>query len=270
MAGNRINKEQIFKLAKEIAFNGQLPTALKIRAKLTSGSMVTIQKYLQEWKKECFKNAFSHKELNLGIHNSELIEKNRVLEQILNKKTAQIEHYIKELIDAEKKNIALKEEINQLQTSNQKLLLSLNAAEAANIALDKVIQNIQNNLDLHHDQTIQKMQQTIDNLMLELKTLNENSIAALRETSNQGHEALMQEKVNSINLQTKIDILTKELLQSKKQLHEAIMISQVQNRSLSRKNEELQKIIQEHGLSKSPQLDESSLLLANGVAAYGK
>ena len=55
------------------------------------------------------------------------------------------------------------------------------------------------------------MQQTIDDLRLELKTINETSIAALRETSNKGHELLMQEKVNSINFQAKIDSVTRLL-----------------------------------------------------------
>ena len=115
------------------------------------------------------------------------------------------------------------------------------------------------------------MQQTIDDLRLELKTANETSIAALRETSNKGHETLMHEKVNSINLQAKIDNLNKELLESKKQVHETIMTAQVQIRSLSRQNEQLQKIIQDHGLEKSPQLEEvGSLQFSKGSASCGK
>ena len=81
----------------------------------------------------------------------------------------------------------------------------------------------------------------------------------------------MQERVISINLQAKIDNLTKELLESKKQSVEAIMASQVQIRSLSRQNEQLQKIIQGYGLDASPQSEEGdSLQFTKEMAAYGK
>ena len=81
----------------------------------------------------------------------------------------------------------------------------------------------------------------------------------------------MQEKVNSINLQTKIDNLTKELLDSKKKAYEASMTAQVQNRSLSRQNEQLQKIIEENGLDKLLSAAEgSSLAFTNGAAIDGK
>jgi len=134
LARNGINKEQIFKAAKEIAVSGQLPTALKLRARLGIGSIVTIQKYLQEWKIVCFKNAFSYKELNLdSYNNNELVEKTRTLEQALSKQITQIEHYVQELINAEKTNIALKEEVHQLQATIQELQLKLTKEEAIGV-----------------------------------------------------------------------------------------------------------------------------------------
>lgn len=272
MSRKGISKQQIFQETKEIVFSNQIPTAFKIRAKLKTGSIATIQKYLQEWKMDCFKNDFLHKELNLTkYNNSELAEKNSTLEQELNKQLSKNEHYAQELIYTEKANIELKEEKHQLNFTNQKLQLKLSAAEKTNNALEHVTQKIQNELNLNTNETIQKMQQIIDGLRLELKTVNETSIIALRETSNQGHEALMQEKVTSINLQAKIDSLTKELLESKKQFNEAIKIAKVQIRTLSRQNEQLQKIIQEQNLDKSTQLEEgSSVQFSKGVVAYGK
>ena len=106
-------------------------------------------------------------------------------------------------------------------------------------------QEINNRLDANDNKIIQKMQQTIDDLRMELKTLNETSLTALRETSNKGHETLMQEKVIIVNLQAKIDSLNKELLESKKQLNEALIVNQVQTRPLLRQIEWQQKIIQE-------------------------
>ncbi len=277
MARKGVNKQQIFEIAKEIAFsNNQLPTALSIRAKLTTGSMSTIQKYLQEWKMNCIKKACLNKELNVVstyIPNrlNESDEKNRSLEQSLSKQVKKNEYYAQELISVEKTNVELKEENRQLNFTNQELQLKLSTAEKTNNALEQITQKLQHELNLNINATIQKMQQAIDDLRLELKTLNETSINALRETSNQGHQALMQERVVSINLQAKIDSLTKEFLESKKQSDEAKIIAQVQIRSLSRQNEQLQKIIQEYGLYKLPQSEEvASLQFSNGVAAYGK
>lgn len=263
MSRKGISKQQIFQEIKEIVFSNQNPTAFKIRAKLKTGSIATIQKYLQEWKINCFK-----RELNLDDRCNEIIEKNRLLEQRLSKQISKNENYVQELIDTEKANLAIKEQNNSLQTMVTSLQQDLQQYKAVNSKLEEWYQKLYIFIDNNNNQIIKEQQKIINDLRQELKTLNETSIAALRETSNQGHEALMQERVISINLQAKIDSLTKELLQSKKQLHEAIMTSQVQNRSLSRQNEELQKIIQD--LEKLPELEGSSLQLANGVAAHGK
>jgi len=273
MPRNGISKQKVIQAIKEMLLNDHVPTTLKLREKLKSGSASTIQKYLQEWRKNCFKNANFDLSENTDInpYNNELLEKYRILEQNLNKQINKNEHYAQELINAEKNNVAFKEENHQLQIANQELKLKLTAADSANNTLLQTTQKIQNQLDLNTNTIIQEMQQTIDDLRLELKTLNETYINALRETSTQGHEALMQEKVNSINLQTKIDNLTKELLDSKKKAYEASMTAQVQNRSLSRQNEQLQKIIEENGLDKLLSAAEgSSLVFTNGAAVDGK
>lgn len=259
---NKITKIDVNNLADLIASRGEIPTIAAIRAELQGrGSETTIHNYLKEWKKD---KLLAKQGLNAVISNQELflIEEKRDLEQALHQQITKNENYAKEIIQAEN---------SKLHLSNQELRFSLTAAQAANDALEKVMQKIQKELNLNTNENIQKMQQTIDNLRQEIKILNETSIYALRDTSNQGHEVLMQEKVNSINLQAKIDSLTKELLASKKQLHEAIMTAQVQNRSLSRQNEQLQRIIQQHGLDKlleaEPMIDSNS---NNEVAVYGK
>ena len=270
MSKTCITKQDVQKIANQLAVAGLIPTQKLVRNRLGKGSGGTIQKYLSEWKQECFKNFASLNKI-VAIDNNSLLEEHRFLKLELQKQLERNEHYAQELIDAEKANIDLKEENHQLKLLNQDLQLSLTEAKATNNVLKQVTEKIQNELNLNANQTIQKLRQTIDDLRLELKTLNETSIAALRETSNQGHEVLMQEKVNSINLQAKIDALTKELLESKKQLNETIMTTQVQNRSLTRKNEELQKIIQEHSLKKSPQLEgKASLEFTKGAVVYGK
>ena len=274
MARKGISKQQIFKVAKEIVAAGALPTATKIRTILRTGSMSTIQRHLQAWKKNCFKYAnLNENIINIDNqkNNNEILAKLRILEQTLNKKCTQNEHYAQELIQAEKTNIFLQEENNQLQKQLQAVQLELNELKNINSYLDQITTEIKNKLENNDNKTIQNLQYNIETLKAELKKLNETCLETLRETSTKGHEALMQEKVASINLQAKIDSLTKELIESKKQLHEAIMTAQVQIRSLSRQNEQLQKIIREHDLGKIPILDqELSLDLTKEVTVYGK
>lgn len=274
-----ITEQQVINTAKLLVINCKPLTVASVRLHLgTHGSDSTIHKYLKKWKEECLKKAATALAQNTGLdtqlkvrNDYDFLEEKDSLIQALNRKTAQIEHYAQQLIDAEKANIDLKEKIHQLESDITKLQYELTEVKSVKNNLAQINKEMQNKLDINRNEAIQKMQITIDDLRLELKTLSETSINALRETSNQGHEALMQERVVSINLQAKIDSLTKELLESKKQSHEAIMVAQVQNRSLTRQNDQLQKIIQEHCLDKLPQLEEGlSLQFSKKVAAYGK
>lgn len=267
-----LTKQEIFAAANKLASAGNIPTLIKVREHLGTGSKGTIHKYFNEWKRECFKN-FSNLNKVIAIDNNNLLEEHRILKLDLQKQLTQNEYYAQELIVTEKANIGLKEENRQLQVANQELQLRLSGAEATNRALEQVMQEITHRLDLNDQKTISNLQQTIADLRAELKTLNETSLTAIRETSTKGHEALMQEKVTSINLQAKIDLLNKELLESHKQLNNAIITSRVQNGSLLRKIEQLEKIIQEHlGLEKLQQVEGSGVRLnSNKVGrAYGK
>lgn len=271
LARKGINKQQVLQAIKEIVFSGQLPKICNLRTKLKVGSITTIQKYLYEWKIACFKNAFLPKE-NFDIYdNHELVEKNHKLEQILSEKITQNEHYVQELINAEKINIVLKEKTRQLQLELQELQLKLSIAEATNNAVEQLTQRLQNQLDLTNNEVINKMQHTIDDLRIELKTVNETSLSALRDTSTQGHEALMQEKLISINLQAKLDGLTKELAEKNKQLELFELKTQVQVRSLQRQikvqQQALQRFITPEELSELIQGLAPNLLLSD---SYGK
>jgi hypothetical protein len=267
-----LTKQEIFATANKLASAGNIPTLIKVREHLGTGSKGTIHKYFNEWKRECFKN-FSNLNKVIAIDNNNLLEEHRILKLDLQKQLTQNEYYAQELLVTEKANIGLKEENRQLQVANQELQLRLSGAEATNRALEQVMQEITHRLDLNDQKTISNLQQTIADLRAELKTLNETSLTTIRETSTKGHEALMQEKVTSINLQAKIDLLNKELLEIHKQLNNAIITSQVQNGSLLRKIEQLEKIIQEHlGLEKLQQVEGSGVRLnSNKVGmAYGK
>lgn len=240
-----ISEQQVVNAANLLANSGKSLTLAAIRIHLgAKGSNSTIHKYLKKWKHECFKQGSNQQNSSEPYNN--YMEGKRILEQTLNKKTIQNEHYAQELINTEKTNISLKEEIYQLKTTIQELQLNLSKAAAVNATFEQVTQKIQHDLNLSANATIQNMQQTIDDLRTELKKLNEQSLAAVRDTSITGHEALMQERVTNINLQAKIDSLTKELIDTKKQLNESLITVQVQNKSSLRQIEWMQKIIQEH------------------------
>ena len=261
---NKVMLEQIFTVASNIINTGKIPTLDQVRCYIGTGSKTTIHKYFKQWKYECLKkgSAVLNKIQQIDqeqLNYKELVEEKSTFKKMLNKQKEQNEYYAQELINAEKANIALKEENHQLQNANQGLQLKLTAAESTNHALDQVTKKIQNELNLNTNETIKKMQQTIDNLRTELKTLNEISLIAVRETSSKGHETLMQEKVTSINLQAKIDLLTKELLENKKQLELANSNAHLHAQSLKRQIEQQQKILKNY--LNSAQLQE----LAQGM-----
>ena len=268
-----ISEQQVINAATLLANSGKSLTLAAVRIHLgANGSDATIHKYLKKWKQECFKKGADQQHSFESYNN--YIEEKRILEQTLNKKCIQNEHYVQELINTEKANIALKEENRQLQAAKQELQLRLIAADATNKALEQLTQEITNRLDVHGSKDFSNQQQIINDLREELKTLNATSLIALRDASTKGHEALMQERVNSINLQTKVDSLYKELIDLKKQLSDTVLKHQIQTQTLLRQVNEQQKIIQDHiGMEKLSELVGEEVMLhfnnKPGVA-YGK
>lgn len=235
MARRGISKQEIFTTAKKLAAQGELPTAVKVRSLLATGSIATIQKYLKEWKTSCFNfNKDPINDLNATTTTHDLLESQRMLEQSLNQQIAKSENYAQELIQAEKTIVALKEENNKLQTTNQKLQLELKEVAAIKTILTQVNQEIQSRIELNNNQTIVQQQQLIVELQAELKELNDKSIKVMQELSSSSHEVLMQEKVNSINLQAKNELLMKELMERTKQLELLENQRQVQARLFKR------------------------------------
>ena len=92
---------------------------------------------------------------------------------------------------------------------------------------------------------IQK-QQFIEELQAELKELNTKSMNAMQELSNTGHEVLMQEKVHSINLQAKNELLTKELMESNKQLDATKLRAEFQVKVLQRQIKAQQQVLKNY------------------------
>lgn len=260
---NRVTRVDVHKAADRLSLRGEVPTIAAVRSELEGrGSETTIHNYLKEWKKS---KLLAKQELTLVSNNQELqlMAEKLELEQALQKQIAKNEHYAQELINAEKANVAFKEKIYQLEATIQGLNLELTKVTAVNHTLEKLTKEIEQKLAANENDTINKQKLLIDELQQELKNLHAKSMSAIQELSSKGHEALMQEKVSAINLQTKIDSLNKELAESKKQLHGSMLTSQVEIRSLSRQNQQLQKIIQENGLDKALSIDEKLSLSFN-------
>jgi hypothetical protein len=276
LARTGVSRQQIFTAAKEIAAAGRLPTAVNVRQVLATGSIVTIQKYLKEWKKSCFNQVNLRVDSNVNHHtnNEELIEQQRNLEQAINKQIAKNEHYAQELINAEKTNIALKETICQLQATNQQLQLELQETKAIKMTLAQVNLEIQTRLDTNNNDLINKQQLLINELRAELKELNVKSMLALQQTSSSSHELLMQEKLASMNLQEKINTMSKQLSELQQQLQTVNNKLAAKQQPLLRQIEWQQKIIQNHlGFEKLRQIEEEELRLkfnAQVQVAYGK
>jgi len=276
LARTGVSRQQIFTAAKEIAAAGRLPTAVNVRQVLATGSIVTIQKYLKEWKKSCFNQVNLRVDSNVNHHtnNEELIEQQRNLEQAINKQIAKNEHYAQELINAEKTNIALKETICQLQATNQQLQLELQDTKAIKMTLAQVNLEIQTRLDTNNNDLINKQQLLINELRAELKELNVKSMLALQQTSSSSHELLMQEKLASMNLQEKINTMSKQLSELQQQLQTVNNKLAAKQQPLLRQIEWQQKIIQNHlGFEKLRQIEEEELRLkfnAQVQVAYGK
>lgn len=260
---NRVTRVDVHEAADRLSLRGEVPTIAAVRSELEGrGSETTIHNYLKEWKKS---KLLAKQELTLVSNNQELqlMAEKLELEQALQKQIAKNEHYAQELINAEKANVAFKEKIYQLEATIQGLNLELTKVTAVNHTLEKLTKEIEQKLAANENDTINKQKLLIDELQQEVKNLHAKSMSAIQELSSKGHEALMQEKVSAINLQTKIDSLNKELAESKKQLHGSMLTSQVEIRSLSRQNQQLQKIIQENGLDKALSIDEKLSLSFN-------
>ena len=222
MARIGITKQQISKTAKEILNTGELPTATKIRAILMTGSLGTIQKYLKEWKKNCFDSSNYNSSLNLDIYNQknndELLEKQKTLEQTLNKQISKNEYYASELINVEKTIIKQTETNQQLQTTVQKLQNDLDSATKKKEALKYCYQKLTEAVASNHDITILQQEKTIESLRQEIQTINQTSFNAVQQVSFAGHDALLQEKVKTLNLEEKVKELQQLVVQQQNKL----------------------------------------------------
>jgi hypothetical protein len=241
MSRTSITRQDVFEAAQGLTAKGYTPTQDGVRHYLGKGSRGTIHKYLKEWKEACFKQG--GKKAHIETEDSKkLLEENRRLEQQSVKQLEQNKILSHDLLMAERELAKFREQngiqqkqLELLQQSHQELKEGYERIKAAfevmrgerETAIQKVLD------DKNH---------LIEKLREELKETHGENLAQTREWSYQNDEALMQEKVKSLNYQEQVKALREELKQMKLELEKAKNIVEPLKREVSRQK----KIIEEY------------------------
>ena len=213
-----ITEQQIIQAAQELANNGNIPTIRAIRKRLgCHGSNSTIHKYLFRWKQQCFIQ-IHEKIISSDLEEINLTEQHRALKVKLQQQLNHNETYAKELINAETTIIKLTETNQQLQATVQKLQNDLDLATKEKIILEDCYQKLTEAVASNRDATILQQEQTLESLRQEIQTINQTSFNAVQQVSFAGHDALLQEKVKTLNLEEKVKGLQQLVVQQQNKL----------------------------------------------------
>ena len=219
MIKKTISKQQIIQVAESLVLANCMPTVTAIRTQLNSGSETTIHKYLSQWKWQCFtKMVNGSKEQSSISVDQELIESHRTLKLELQKQISHNEIYASELINAETTIIKLTATNQQLQTTIQKLQNDLDSAIKEKEILKDCYQKLTEAVASNRDDTILQQEKTIESLRQEIQTINQTSFNAVQQVSFAGHDALLQEKVKTLNLEEKVKELQQLVVQQQNKL----------------------------------------------------
>jgi len=215
-----VTKTDVYIAANFIASSGEIPTIAAVRGALGGrGSETTILNFLQAWKKErLLSNQVPIVENGTPV---DLSEENRQLRYALKQQMANNENYTQELINAEKGNVKLQSDNQQLQVSNQQLQEKLIEVTNLKDTLATLCHELKIGFSNDLEKILAEQNKLIDKLQQEIRDVNQASLKVVQQTSFDGHDALMQEKVKTLNLEEKIGQLQKQL---DHQQNEALMI----------------------------------------------
>jgi hypothetical protein len=218
MTKKTISKQQVIEAAKLLVANGHNVTLIAIRQQLGhSGSLSTIHKYLSQWKQQCFKRMVTNTD-ETSSNDLILIEEFRALKLELQKQISRNEIYANELINTETTIIKLTEANQQLQATVQQLQTNLDTVTKEKVILEDCYQKLTKEIVSNRDATILQQEQTIESLRQEIQTINQTSFNAVQQISFAGHDALLQEKVKSLNLEEKVKELQQLVVQQQNKL----------------------------------------------------
>jgi hypothetical protein len=219
-----VTKTDVYVAANFIAASGEIPTITAVRGVLGGrGSETTILNFLRNWKKERLlpNNA---PVIVLDDNPLDLAEENRQMRQALKQQVAHNENYAEELINAEKAVANLQSENQQLQSKNQRLQEKLLEVTNLKDLLATLWHELKTTFSNDLDKILNDKNKLIDQLQQEIRDLNKISFKVVQQTSSDGHDLLMQEKVKMLNLEEKVDQLKKQL---DKQQNEILTIHKV-------------------------------------------
>ena len=189
----KLTEEMVVNAAEEIVKEGIYPNLTMVRKKVEVGSQSTLYKYLSKWKLDMIKKGMQVKE---GMP----LDAN-VLE-VIKKQNEQLSYDLNELEQAQMEN---QDEITSLKAENEKLQRAFdsetNKAESLEDKMNAVLAERKNAIDT----IIQNKDETIKQLMDEIKHLNLTHLEAIRELSTKDHDKLMFEKVKSTTLKDKLE-----------------------------------------------------------------
>jgi len=214
-----VSQQTVIRAAEKLVLANCIPTVTAIRSQLNSGSETTIHKYLSQWKRQCFtKMVIGYKEQSSISVDQELIESHRTLKLELQKQLSHNENYAKELINAETIVIKLTETNQQLQITVKKLQNDLDSATKEKEILKDCYQKLTEAVASNRDDMILQQEHTIESLRQEIQTINQAGFNAVQQVSFAGHDALLQEKVKTLNLEEKLKELQQLVIQQQNKL----------------------------------------------------
>ena len=142
-----------------------------------------------------------------------LLEDNRLLVKALAEQKAQLERYSKELIQSEKALMKLKGQCKLLQDECSTLKAELKDMTNLKNSFETLYQGLTLERDAIFEKVMAEKNCLINELREELKAVNEQALTEVKTVSCNAHDELMLEKVNLINTQQKIIILTERVSQ---------------------------------------------------------
>jgi len=228
---NSLNKKVVFEAANRLSASLKMPTIRDLREELGgSGSETTLHKYLNQWKIELLKMAPNLREDTVGDNEKlgSTKEDIKALTQALENQQSEKKILSVELIKSEKENLNLKVHNQQLQkelkvVTEEHKILTIKCEH-----LEKLCQAITQERQAIAAAVLQDQSQKIEALQLELRQVNQDSLEQIKKMGFAGDDAMIREKVKTINLEDKVHSLTEQV----KALEKSLTIEKAASESL--------------------------------------
>jgi len=216
-----LNKKGVFEAANRLAAALKMPTIKDLRAELGgSGSETTLHKYLNQWKIALLKMA--HNLENDSVPDNEKLgiskEKKKTLEQAFKDQLSEKKILSVELIKSEKENLNLKVQNQHLEKDLKVMTEEHKILTVKCEHLEKLCQAITQERQAMATAVLCDQNQKIEALQQELRQINKDSLEQIKKMGFEGDDAIIREKVKTINLEDKVHTLTEQVKALEKNL----------------------------------------------------